>query len=127
MKQLKDIKNKLNWQKYYNPDFDWDDENFYNENILSIEFLKQFQDKINWFYMSKVGWLNELILDEFKDKIDWWHVSQIYNIFTEEFLIKFKMYLSKQILKLRCYGFEPNLFAHISKEFLSEYFKEQDN
>ena len=45
--------------------------------------------------MSKVGWLNELILDEFKDKIDWWHVSQIYNIFTEEFLIKFKMYLSK--------------------------------
>ena len=25
MKQLKDIKNKLNWQKYYNPDFDWDD------------------------------------------------------------------------------------------------------
>lgn len=40
MKQLKDIKNKLNWEKYYNPDFDWNDENFYNENILSIEFLK---------------------------------------------------------------------------------------
>lgn len=48
MKQLKDIKNKLEWEKYYDPTFDWNDYLFYIDNNLSEEFIREFQGKVNY-------------------------------------------------------------------------------
>ena len=39
MKQIKDIKNKLDWEKYYNPNFDWKEWEFYSNNQLSEDFI----------------------------------------------------------------------------------------
>ena len=47
MKHFKNIKNKIKWEKYYNPDFDWDDIQFYENFTFSEEFLNEFQDKVN--------------------------------------------------------------------------------
>ena len=40
MKHIKDIKRKLEWEKYYNPDFNWNDWEFYKKNKLSVDFIR---------------------------------------------------------------------------------------
>ena len=67
MKQLKNIKNKISWEKYYNPDFSWNDYPFYKDNKLSEDFIREFQDKINWWYVSKYQKLSEEFKEEFKE------------------------------------------------------------
>ena len=121
MKHFKDIKKKLEWEKYYDPDFNWYNENFYKENVLSADFIREFQDKINWCYVSKSFWLTENILNEFKDKIDWFYVAQNWNVFTEDFLIKFEKYLSKEMLAFRMV-IDASGFSMISNEFKQKYF-----
>lgn len=49
MKQFKDIKNRLVWEEYYNPDFNWNTYNVYMKNTdISVKFINTFYDKINW-------------------------------------------------------------------------------
>jgi hypothetical protein len=58
MKHLKDIKNKIKWEKYYDPNFNWHNENFYKENVLSENFIKEFKNKVNWYdivYFQKLS------------------------------------------------------------------------
>ena len=43
MKQIKDIKNKIEWEKYYSPNFDWHNAQLYRENILSEDFIREFK------------------------------------------------------------------------------------
>ena len=121
MKHFKDIKKKLEWEKYYDPDFNWYNENFYKENVLSADFIREFQDKINWCYVAQSFWLTEKILNEFKDKIDWFYVAQNWNVFTEDFLIKFEKYLSKEMLAFRMV-IDASGFSMISDEFKQKYF-----
>ena len=73
MKHLKDIKNKLDWEKYYDPNFDWDNIQFYKENILSEDFIKEFKDKVNWEMISCYQKLSVefLISITDSDTIDW--------------------------------------------------------
>ena len=52
MKQFKDIKKKIEWETYYNPDFDWTDDTFYIGNELSEDFIREFRDKVNWWCIS---------------------------------------------------------------------------
>ena len=46
MKQLKNIKNKLKWEEYHDPTFDWYYHAFYYENKLTEDFIREFQDKV---------------------------------------------------------------------------------
>ena len=49
MKQIKDIKNKIKWEEYYNPNFDWHNRQFYIDNKLSEDFIREFKDKVHWY------------------------------------------------------------------------------
>ena len=71
MQQLKDIKKKLKWEDYYNPNFDWTSVQFYIGNVLSEDFIREFQDKVNWEMISVTQKLSEDFIREFQNKVDW--------------------------------------------------------
>ena len=71
MKQLKNIKKKISWEEYYNPDFDWGNCEFYKNNKLSEDFIREFQDKVNWYCISACQKLSEDFIREFKNKVNW--------------------------------------------------------
>ena len=89
MKQLKDIKNKLDWEKYYDSDFDWKDYAFYRNNKLTEDFIREFKDKVSWTYISINQKLSEDFIREFKDKVDWEYISK-YQKLSKDFIIEFK-------------------------------------
>ena len=71
MKHIKDIKNKIEWEKYYNPNFNWHSVQLYSKNILSEDFIREFKDKVDWWYISKYQTLSEDFILEFREKIHW--------------------------------------------------------
>ena len=89
MKQLKNIKNKLEWQKYYNPNFDWGDYVFYYNNKLSEDFIIEFKDKVDWEYISKYQTLSEEFIRKFKNKVDWYWISK-HQTLSEDFIREFQ-------------------------------------
>ena len=97
MKQFKDIKNKLKWEKYYDPDFDWFDwtvNTFYmsmNNDISEDfeDFIREFKDKVDWTCISEYKKLSENFIREFKDKV-WWEGIAKSQILSEEFKEEFK-------------------------------------
>lgn len=72
MKQLKNIKKKLKWEKYYDPDFNWHNELFYMNFIFSEEFIDEFKNKIDWEQLSILCIFSEKQLIKYKDKVDWY-------------------------------------------------------
>ena len=114
MKQLKDIKKKLEWEEYYDPTFDWDDLEFYKKNKLSKDFIREFQNKVNWCYISYYQILSEDLIREFKDKVDWIFIS-IYQKLSEDFIREFKDKVSwRNISK----------YQKLSEDFKKEFKKE---
>lgn len=71
MKQIKNIKKKIEWEKYYDPKFNWDNPYFYTDNTLSEDFIREFKDKVSWKYISLYQRLSRTFIKEFKDKIHW--------------------------------------------------------
>ena len=72
MKHFKDIKRKLElekWEQYYNPDFDWSDWEFYADNTLTEDFIREFKDKVNWYFISEYQTLSEDFKEEFKKEL----------------------------------------------------------
>ena len=88
MKQFKDIKNKLQYEEYYNPNFDWHDANFYANNKLDEDFIRVFKDKVNWISISMTQDLSEDFIREFKDKVHWGCISK-YQKLSESFILEF--------------------------------------
>lgn len=114
MKQLTDIKNKLNWEKYYNSEFNWDDKEFYKTYLLSEGFLQEFFTHINWriflcaqslseSFIEKnanrfndIDWelistkqkLSEAFIEKMKHKVNWKCISE-YQTLSEKFIRKF--------------------------------------
>ena len=89
MKQIDNIKKKIKLEEYYNPEFDWRDWGFYSNNILSEDFIREFNDKVDWSAICRYQKLSEGFIREFKDKVHWGVVS-IYqnNLSLEEYIIK---------------------------------------
>jgi len=56
---------------------------------LSESFIKKFKDKVNWYYISKYQKLSESFIKEFKDKVNWYCISR-YQKLSESFIKKFK-------------------------------------
>ena len=69
MKQIKDIKRKLEWEKYYDPTFNWNNHTFYYENKLTEDFIREFKDYVDWWYVSKYQKLSEEFKEEFKKEL----------------------------------------------------------
>lgn len=68
MKQIKDIKKKLEYEDYYDPAFDWKDWYFYQNNVLSESFIREFKDKVYWSYISECQKLSEDFKKEYCKK-----------------------------------------------------------
>lgn len=77
MKQLKDIKNHISWEKYHDPDFNWNDRSFYENNNLTEDFIREFYTQINWNYLSYFQKnLSEDILNDFMYLWNWYYILQ---------------------------------------------------
>ena len=116
MKHIKDIKNKIKWEKFYNPEFDWDDWKFYTDNILSEDFIREFQDKVDWLYICKFQKLSEDFIREFKDKV-WWRNIFINQTLSEDFIMEFKDEVDAWALE----------FQQLSEDFKNKIINELDN
>ena len=111
MKQFKDIKKKIKWEQYYNPDFDWDNWEFYADNTLTEDFIREFKDKVDWEYISEFQKLSEDFIREFKDNVSWSFVS-INQKLSENFIREFQDKVDWFLI----YAYQT-----LSKEFKEEF------
>ena len=59
------------------------------ENQALQSFIKEFQDKVDWNYISAYQKLSESFIKKFKDKVNWDLISKYQNL-SENFIKKFK-------------------------------------
>jgi hypothetical protein len=56
---------------------------------LSIKFIKEFKNKLNWYKGSKFLKLNEDLIEEFSKKINWYQIFKYQKInFSKKFILK---------------------------------------
>ena len=94
MKYMNNLKNKVQWEQYYDPSFNWNDIEFYQDNKLSDDFIREFQDKVDWNFISKYQKLSENFIREFQDKVDWYYIAMNQKLskkFIREFQINTKI------------------------------------
>ena len=60
----------------------------YYDYILSEDFIREFQDKVYWSWVSFEQKLSEDFIIEFKDKVDWLGIS-FYQKLSKEFIAEF--------------------------------------
>ena len=80
-------------------------------HILSEDFIREFQDKIDWHCISIYQKLSEEFIREFQDKVNWYEISSS-QILSEEFIKEFadKVYWSR-----------ISSFQKLSGEFIKEF------
>jgi hypothetical protein len=66
---------------------DWINISYYQ--ILSEDFIKEFQDKINWTCISEYQTLSEDFIREFQNKVNWSNIS-FYQTLSEDFIREFQ-------------------------------------
>ena len=111
MKQFKDIKNKLEWEEYYDPTFNWNDFIFYRNNELTEEFIREFKDRVNWIYISVCQKLSEDFIREFEDIVDWYWISRSQKL-SEDFIREFEDKVNWNMI---------SKFQKLSEEFIKEF------
>lgn len=101
MKKLEHIQNKIRWEKYYDPDFNW----------MSI----------NW---QEFDWKNEEFLDLFKDNIPWEQACLEPNCLTSKMLVKYAEYVKPYLCwVVRFYEFTDEIMEYLinsNVDFLNE-------
>ena len=60
-----------------------------SEKPLTEEFIREFQDKVNWNFISTYQKLSEDFIREFQDKVNWKNIS-VYQKLSENFIRKFQ-------------------------------------
>lgn len=72
---------------------------------LTMEFVREFQDAINWYVLSKNEYFkpSEDFVDEFKDRINWNNFTRYSKSMNESFAIKFKDYIDWGVLSFQKY------------------------
>ena len=93
----------------FNDKVDW--ENISRYQTLSEEFIREFKDKVVWHNISFSQTLSEEFIREFKDKVHWYSISAN-QVLSEEFIREFKDRVDwHQIFK----------YQELSKDFISEF------
>ena len=78
---------------------------------LSLDFIREFKNKVNWTYILKYQKLSEDFIREFKDKVNWDWISQ-YQKLSEDFIREFKNKVNwTYILK----------YQKLSEDFIREF------
>jgi len=102
--------------------------------ILSEEFIREFQDRVNWFYISAHQTLSDEFRKEFQDRVNWDYISA-YQTLSEEFIREFqdRVYwdyisthqtLSEEFIrefKDRVDWFYISAYQTLSEEFIREF------
>jgi len=65
---------------------------------LTEEFLEDFKDELDWFFISIKQELSEHQMEKYEDKLDWWLLSQWQNM-SSEFIEKHRDKLDEEQLK----------------------------
>ena len=78
---------------------------------LPEDFIREFQDKVNWECISCEQYLSEEFVCEFRNRVDWFWISR-YQKLTEEFVREFRNRVSWEQI-----SFHQNL----SEEFVHEF------
>ena len=116
MKYLKNVKNKLDWEKYYNPEFNWNSREFYFNNNLSEEFIEEFYKKINWQYLSYFYSPSENLMNNFLYFWNWTYVLQ--HVKVSEFLLR--NVIDKIIIDKNCWKVISQ-HQTLSEDFIREF------
>ncbi len=96
-----------------NKKIDWNNCEFYKNNQLSEDFIREFKNKVNWIYISAYKKLSEEFIKEFQDKVDWYFISKRQKL-SESFIKEFQNKIDWKM-------FNEN--KNLSKEFKEEMFK----
>lgn len=90
--------------------FNWDE--ISADNILSEEFIEEFQDYVDWTHISLYQKLSEDFIIKFQDKVNWVNICLMQNL-SENFIRNFKHKV-----------FWHNIFRvqKLSKEFIIEFY-----
>ena len=94
---LDDPNNNIKYFIYNKNRVDWDYISYYE---LSGEFLREFKNELDWYYISRNNPLSEDIIREFQDYVDWYYISK-YQILSREFCEEFKDKLHKDVLYIQ--------------------------
>ncbi len=73
--KINQIQKHIEWEKYYFNKFNWNEINFYKDNKLSEDFIREFQNNINWELVSQYQQLSEDFIREFYNRVDWYYIS----------------------------------------------------
>ena len=73
---------------------DWDIISYHQR--LSENFIREFEDKVDWGLISHLQTLSEDFIREFKDKVHWGCIS-LYQELSQEFINEFKDYIYMDI------------------------------
>jgi len=85
--------------------------NLSRDQVLSEDFIREFQDKVDWDYISINQILSENFIREFKDKVDWHWISK-YQTLSEEFIREFQD---------KVYWYYISAYQILSEEFIREF------
>lgn len=105
--------------------------------ILSEEFIREFKDYVNWYYVSSSQSLSENFIREFKDSVDWRYIGIRQNL-SKEFIYEFydkvdwpelclRLCLLEWGTKVKTYAFQHapshvKLYIALNHRELLEYF-----
>ena len=78
---------------------------------LTEDFIREFADKVNWYFISFCQYLSEDFIREFKDKVDWYWISR-YQRLSEDFIREFADKVDWDWI---------SMFHRISEDFIREF------
>lgn len=95
-------------------EFDWSDHNFYADQPIHINSIKQYRNKMNIKYLLKYQKLSSRFIETLIDTFtkDDWEIVSSNQYLSESFIIKYEAYLQ---IKLINYEFAP------SEEYMERY------
>ena len=82
--------NQENFIREFQDKVDWDEISCNQE--LSEDFIREFQDKVDWIEISYNQKLSENFIREFQDKVDWYIIYQCQKL-SNNFIKEFKLNL----------------------------------
>ena len=78
---------------------------------LTEDFIREFADRVNWYWISQCQHLSEDFIREFADRVDWNLISMFQRL-SEDFIREFQDKVDWDWI---------SMFQHLSKEFIEEF------
>lgn len=82
-----------------------------SQEPLPEDFIREFKDKVDWYYISEYQNLSEDFIREHKDKVDWYNIS-MYQKLSEDFIREFQDMVDWITI---------SKFQYLSEDFIREF------